>query len=293
MADPQPRKIDEQISYNRVFLVCALLFGGVTMWAVYDEVYYRRPWKDYQLAFFQLDARLARQDAEDKKKSFETSAEVKKLREEKSAIEADLAGPKRGVREKAEAELQQIEFAANDAEQAFTFAKSKWEEAYYFYTVAKHAAAVHADEHHQDEARAADEQLQARAADMAARDKAFKEVAAKRAAKREELATLSARLTEVDKALERLGQAAADAARKADTAGAKAGRSILSDATEIQQYNLEAIGRVDRCVTCHMGIDRAGLDTVSPETFRTHPLRRTLFKYHPPDQFGCTSCHDG
>jgi len=293
MADPKPRKIDEQISYNRMFLVCALLFGGVTVWAVYDEVYYRRPWKDYQFAFFQLDARLAKQDADARKKAFEESDEVKKLRSEKSTIEADLAGPKRSAREKAHVELQELEFAAFDAEQEFTFAKSKWEEAYYFYTVAKHEASVHADEDHRAEAERADAERRTAEGEKDTREKAFKDVAARRAAKQAELGALSARLDEIKKILGRLGQGATDAARKAEAAAVKATRSPMSDATEIQQYNLDTLGRVDRCVTCHMGADRGGLETVSPEYFRTHPLRRTLLKYHPPDQFGCTTCHDG
>lgn len=293
MADPRPRKIDEQVSYNRLFLVCALLFGGVTIWAVYDEVYYRRPWKDYQFAFFQLDARLARQDADARKKAFEESDEVKKLRSEKSKIEADLAGPKRGARERAEGELQQLGFKAFDAEQEFTFAKSKWEEAFYFYTVAKHEASVHPDEAHAIEAERADADLRARKSEMDAREKSFKDIAAKRSEKRAELGALSARFGEIQKTLDRLGHASVDAARKAEAAAAKATRSPMSDATEIRQYNLESVGRVDRCVTCHMGADRGGLETVSPEYFRTHSLRKTLLRYHPPDNFGCTTCHDG
>ncbi|MFQ5700732.1 MAG: c-type cytochrome [Acidobacteriota bacterium] len=48
--------------------------------------------------------------------------------------------------------------------------------------------------------------------------------------------------------------------------------------------------RVDRCTTCHLGVEHAGLED-EPEPFRTHPLTP-----HTPDdfpRFGCTICHGG
>jgi mono/diheme cytochrome c family protein len=293
MADPKPRKIDEQISYNRVFLVCALLFGGVTLWAVWDEVYYRRPWKTYQNAFFQLDARLAKADADARRKDFDESPEVKKLKDELGRLEGELLGSKRQARDKVQAELRTLEFAAFDAEQEFTFAKSQWEEAYYYYTVAKHEAAEQGDEAHRAEEQRMGAVFHTREAEKKRREDFFNEVAKKRDAKKSELGAFTARIDEIKKALDRLGKAAAEAERKSEAAAAKADRGLFSDATEVLQYNLEQIGRVDRCQTCHMGIDRGGLETVSPDYFRTHSLRRTLFKSHPPDKFGCTTCHDG
>jgi len=55
------------------------------------------------------------------------------------------------------------------------------------------------------------------------------------------------------------------------------------------------LGRVDRCTTCHLGIDRAaGRDGEEP--YRAHP-RLDLFvdedSPHPMSRFGCTVCHEG
>src|SRR6185369_13947789 len=68
---------------------------------------------------------------------------------------------------------------------------------------------------------------------------------------------------------------------------------LFGPATEIQQQNIEDLGRVDRCESCHMGSDRGGFEKVEPAYFRSHPYRRTLFALHPVEKFGCTSCHDG
>lgn len=59
--------------------------------------------------------------------------------------------------------------------------------------------------------------------------------------------------------------------------------------------NFLTIPRVDRCTTCHLGIDKIGYDDVEAP-FQSHP-RLDLFvganSPHPMDQFGCTVCHLG
>ncbi len=47
--------------------------------------------------------------------------------------------------------------------------------------------------------------------------------------------------------------------------------------------------RVDRCMTCHAGIDDARFAD-APQPFRTHPK---IGGDHPYRTFGCTTCHDG
>ncbi len=63
----------------------------------------------------------------------------------------------------------------------------------------------------------------------------------------------------------------------------------------------DVVDRVDRCVTCHLGIDRAG-DDDGRKVFRGHPRRLVqlaagqrdvLLGVHPPGRVGCTSCHQG
>ncbi len=59
---------------------------------------------------------------------------------------------------------------------------------------------------------------------------------------------------------------------------------------EVRQIFLESLGRVDRCVSCHVGIDNPGfVDAEQPLT--AHPGE--LLKHHPSDKFGCTICHQG
>ncbi len=68
---------------------------------------------------------------------------------------------------------------------------------------------------------------------------------------------------------------------------------VLNDIPE--DVNFMKVPRVDRCTTCHLGIDNPDFkDAAQP--YRTHPnLELFMDKNspHPVDQFACTSCHGG
>jgi mono/diheme cytochrome c family protein len=55
----------------------------------------------------------------------------------------------------------------------------------------------------------------------------------------------------------------------------------------LQQIWVQDLDRIDRCTTCHVGVQNRKLANV-PEPFRTHPKVG-----HDLDKFGCTICHQG
>lgn len=69
------------------------------------------------------------------------------------------------------------------------------------------------------------------------------------------------------------------------------GRAIAEQFdVRLVQNVLPELGRIDRCITCHAGIDDPRM-TDEAEPFRTHP--GDLLEHHPPDKYGCTICHQG
>jgi hypothetical protein len=59
----------------------------------------------------------------------------------------------------------------------------------------------------------------------------------------------------------------------------------------VQQTYLPQANRVDRCQTCHLGIDWKGLEKVVMP-YRAHP--DPIYTWiHPIERFGCTLCHEG
>jgi mono/diheme cytochrome c family protein len=55
----------------------------------------------------------------------------------------------------------------------------------------------------------------------------------------------------------------------------------------IKQQWIQKLDRVDRCVTCHLGMKEEALKKVR-QPFTTHPRM-----YHDVEEFGCTICHEG
>ena len=60
--------------------------------------------------------------------------------------------------------------------------------------------------------------------------------------------------------------------------------------TGIQQIWVKDLNRVDRCTTCHLGVEWKGLES-APEPFRTHS--KDMLTSHPIAKFGCSVCHGG
>jgi cbb3-type cytochrome oxidase cytochrome c subunit len=58
----------------------------------------------------------------------------------------------------------------------------------------------------------------------------------------------------------------------------------------LQQIWVPALGRADRCMTCHQATAWKGFETAE-EPFRTHPVQPLAV--HPVERFGCSSCHGG
>lgn len=57
-----------------------------------------------------------------------------------------------------------------------------------------------------------------------------------------------------------------------------------------QQAYLAELGAIDRCTTCHLGVENPTM-TRAPAPLTVHP--GTILTDHPVDKFGCTLCHGG
>jgi mono/diheme cytochrome c family protein len=69
---------------------------------------------------------------------------------------------------------------------------------------------------------------------------------------------------------------------------AAAKNAMLATPRTIKQILLPGLQRVDRCTTCHLGVEDPTLKN-APEPFRYH----SGLGPHRPSKFGCTICHGG
>jgi cytochrome c2 len=58
----------------------------------------------------------------------------------------------------------------------------------------------------------------------------------------------------------------------------------------MQQIWVPALGRADRCTTCHQATSWKGFEAAD-NPWKTHPA--DVLRTHPPETYGCTSCHGG
>jgi cbb3-type cytochrome c oxidase subunit III len=71
----------------------------------------------------------------------------------------------------------------------------------------------------------------------------------------------------------------------------KRGRELFENfRIELRQVSLPQLGTVDRCVSCHVGIDDPRM-AHARQPFATHS--GNILDKHPVDKFGCTICHRG
>src|SRR5574341_140953 len=72
-----------------------------------------------------------------------------------------------------------------------------------------------------------------------------------------------------------------------DNAGAALARDFR---IELKQVSVPQLRAVDRCVSCHNGIDDPRMTDVP----RPHAVHSgDILNNHPPDRYGCTVCHQG
>ncbi len=309
---------DERRPLRMAFFASSMALVLATGWALWDEGKTRRPWVEYQRHFNRLEQQMVEQAltaAEAKYQSAEVQAKVRELEAALAKAEEAIQGPEYS---RLKAELGSLERQQVDKAQQIQFIKSELDEKRYRVEHAQFGCQEQ-EERKAREARKDPGAPEVRKAVEACRDATVKStgyqalVAGEKAleqriqAHEPELAKLEKAVEDKQAALKRFSEAAGKvrdqlAELKAPiTALQRRLEGIRARAPEVQQVIMaglavnefkQAILTVDRCMTCHLGIDRAGFEN-APQPFRTHPRLEVFFGKHPVTRFGCTACHQG
>ncbi|HSC71879.1 MAG TPA: c-type cytochrome, partial [Candidatus Methylomirabilis sp.] len=314
----RPYVPDEKRSLRMIFFVSSMALVLVTGWALWDEGKTRRPWIDYQLQFNRLEQQMVEQELQAAEATYgspEVQAKVGDLEAALAKAEETVQGPEYS---RLQAERAALERERADKAQQIQFIKSELDEQRYRI---EHAQFL-CQEREEHDARLAGKDPGApevRKAIETCRDATVKGAEYKALVNREK--ALEGRIQAQEPDLARLEKAVEDkqaslrrfteAATKVEdqladlrapiTALQRRLDGIRGRAPEIQQVVVEGLAvnefkqpiqTVDRCMTCHLGIDRAGFEN-APQPFRTHPHREVFFGKHPVGRFGCTGCHQG
>ena len=262
------------------FFVLGLFMVAVTFWTVWDEAFTRRPWKQYQKQFNAYEKNQVEKELARLKKT--TGSAVAELDKKIAAQEQKLAGDEelKNLKE----ELTKSELDAFEKVQELGFRKALFDQSYFYLQEAiRQGHDKEAEQTEVDEAKALLDEITPVAAKAEAARDAIK---AKIEAKENELKTLQATRRKV----------AGDISSQERRLKGIAARPYEISQLVLREYERnnfnEPVMKVERCQTCHLGINRAGFED-APQPFRTHPNRRLYLSTHEFNKVGCTLCHGG
>ncbi len=286
---------EEKKSYGAVFLIGVTLLLVSALWAFWDDNITRRLWKGYQEQFLRLDYNKAKAAYDEEQAKLEADANYQELYKKLTAAQASLREGDLG-RRLADLERQDdratTRFREVDLE--VKFVKSELEEAWYEHD--------HAIQQNRDPKRYLQriQRLNDQEAKLLPRLEAAR---ANREEIREEIRKIHSGVRELENELLKLTAERDRWQRVMDNVTVNLGPFSLYRIPKIQQVSLDdfernrfdqLVARVDRCQSCHIAINRAGFED-EQNPFKTHPHREKLLadNAHPPERFGCTSCHEG
>ena len=292
---------------NVIFAASSVLLLAALVWLFVDD--YSRGWKDYQKEFRALEIQKTRLKHSQTLSKLQAQEEYQSLGKVLEAARKDFAA-NCNSKELGKETAQQG--AENDLlNQDYKFTKAGYDAARYRYE----SAAAH---HPEDAGRAKEEfdrldkkiqelRLAVERSNQAMKDREerskacgakLKELERQERVLAKDSRILETKLAKIDPHQMNLANRMADVVRDSpiiDFANPnyKIEQIVLADMRE--DLNFIDVPRVERCVTCHLGITNPDYKD-SPQPFTTHPDLELFLgneSPHPLEEFGCTVCHGG
>lgn len=269
-------KKEEERSYALLYFFSGIALVGVSVWVLCNEVVARRPWKAFQKQFNKLeyqklqaeyDKVLQEMDTPEKTIEYKDAKErIKKARETFNRPEVQKKYRElQAEMDRLKKELEPLRFELMDAQ------NKRMEEDYLYTKFGK------------EENKRKLEELQKKGVEIGERIKGFNTHIEQISGK---IALITGDMDKYTKELESF-TAKRDKLRN-DMDAVRRKRPSLDD----KQVYIEETNDADRCMACHVGIDKEkGVTDEQP--FSKHPGGYIYIKNHPTNQFGCVSCHRG
>ena len=294
-------RLYEVISLHKWFAISSLLLFLITVAMVLAD--YSREWKRYQRAFVRLQVQKTRGDMQQVSSSFDRA----KLQQVDQQLQQS-----RSQQQQNEAQIEKLQKQINDlnarlyaVDENYRFSKAVYDSEKYAYE----EALAHKASNTQklgDRLKKTEKEMNDYKADLdkvtldlrAANDDLNKFIG-QREKFQKERETLLADYTRLQTRLSTLNPGAIIVSfRNAPVfdfmnPSERINQVILSNLYNDQPF--KAIPRVDRCTTCHLGIDQKAYQD-APQPFKTHPnldMYLASGSPHPLESFGCTTCHAG
>ena len=293
----------EHRSYSLLYALLALILFVGTLGAVYNEVNSRRPWKDYQEDYRLLRERVLELRMEEAK-SAANADRIKQLDAQVAKIDRQLSSDKPAEIQK---EIDRLSMEIRNVSQERANVKSEADNRNYLFEHARR-------ERHFAEAEDYRKERIELEQEMATLDKQIEELTKKRDdLVNENIKPLRDKRLALVNERDSLYKQYADLRDKLEEVRAqpvKVRQVMIPDVDRSNFGNVKV--RVDRCQTCHLGINdpimadttiftKIGPDQVFRKKENAERLRKVfgphpypeLLRKHDVEKFGCTNCHGG
>jgi cytochrome c2 len=261
---------------------------------------YNREWKKYQVEFNKREVKLTQaqiQEAlgkEDAARRQDIQARLAQGRQEMAARAQDIRA--------AEREKASLDAEWYRVDQNYRFTKADIDVARYEYEEAVHTQSGRAEgkRKHLADLEQRWEQLRLQLQDVEARRAAaqgrLNELEKTRLAAEKDRTELEAQRTRLEARLQTIKPGFVTFVRNLpvlDLANPSLKINQIMPTNLKDDVIFTATEKVDRCTTCHLGIDKKGYED-APQPFTTHPrFELYLQGSHPIEKIGCTACHQG
>ncbi len=246
--------VGSEKSYTKIFFVLSQLFMLLAVWSLIDEGIIRRPWKSYQDEFNRLERQVAEQALKKADDDFNAAGGEAKLVELNKALELAQTEKTSDEFAKLTGTLKTKQIALDDKILDVKFKKSILDNYYYEY---KHAM------QHGEEFEAKKKRYEGLNAEVIRLTDVNKHEALQLKADKDKLAAYDDKITGLDKQISELLKGMKEAQDKIDAINVR-----TYDITQVvvSDYGIEGNiywGRVDRCQTCHVAVDKPGYEDVA------------------------------
>ena len=286
---------------NVVFAASNILLFVSVLWMVWDD--YDREWKNTQRRFTQLEMQVTRATLDQTRRQIDRNA-YKGLEAKRAAAQKNVEANRQKVEEIQE-KIAHLEAQLYRVSQDYNFTKADYDVARYDYE----AARVKDPEGSRAKGEYA-ERLLRRGNEL---NLEVERVTRERDNLKAELGKYTGQLAEVDKQLAELTAEQSRLEKRLETIAPSVMKTYFLDAplldfmaptlkvrqvitpNIVDDVNFTRVAKMDRCMTCHLAIDKKGYEKY-PQPFRTHPNLSVYLASdspHPLENTGCTVCHEG
>ena len=308
MAKAPPKDLDDPVQNNSLsvpLFTSTLILMLTLVWALYDELYAMRPWKSAQQQFaglYKSHLQQLRPRQEEREREIKDSAGYQELDEALRGAEAGALAKTAKIEKRINQGVNPRMVAVRSAFQSL---RGEIGEPTYQLETASSESARQSLQADIEAIKARIVELEVAADDGSGRTESLAMNFVQLEAEFERLRNLRAELQAERVSL--LSPAQELRAKRTDylnermnglTAQQVDGLINKMDnfVVGIRQIHLRDIDWVDRCESCHLGVrepvELSAASMGGHEVFKGHPSP-DLLKIHDPEQFGCSSCHNG